>query len=116
MEPWFDPNLFGWLPGTVLGTTFGLWGSLAGYLAPQGKGKLFILGLLYLLLGCSVTLLGAGLAAWAAGQPWTVILVMAPVGLFGLCLGIPLGLQVIWVYRMAEERSMQAKDLIGKDR
>lgn len=115
MEPWFRPDQFGWLPGTVLGTTFGIWGSLAGTLAPLGKGKPLVLGLLYLLLACSAILLGAGLIAWVVGQPWVIILLLAPVGLFGLCLGALMGLIAHWAYRIAEERSMQAKDLIGKD-
>ena len=37
-EPWFDPNSYAWIPGTLLGTLSGLWGALVGTLAPRGKG------------------------------------------------------------------------------
>ena len=33
-EPWFDPNLYAWIPGTTLGVTGGILGSLGGMLAP----------------------------------------------------------------------------------
>ncbi len=35
-DPWFDPNLYAWIPGTAFGVTGGLWGGLAGTLAPAG--------------------------------------------------------------------------------
>jgi hypothetical protein len=38
-ERWFDAMQWAWLPGTLLGVLGGLWGSLAGVLAPKGKAR-----------------------------------------------------------------------------
>jgi RHS repeat-associated protein len=34
-DPWFNENLYSWIPGTALGVLGGLWGGLAGTLAPR---------------------------------------------------------------------------------
>src|SRR4051794_8899444 len=68
-EPWFDPNYYAWIPGTVLGTLGGLWGSLVGTLAPRGKGKSLVLTSLGVLLAASVVCLALGITALLAGQP-----------------------------------------------
>jgi hypothetical protein len=44
-EPWFDPNLYAWIPGTALGIAGGVLGSLGGVLAPRGRARGVVLGL-----------------------------------------------------------------------
>lgn len=110
-EPWFNPNYWAWLPGTLLGCFAGLWGALAGTLAPRGKARPLVLGLARLLVGASVVLLAAGLAALWCGQPYGVWYGLGMAGLVGTLVVGPL-LPLIWKrYREAEERRMQAEDL-----
>lgn len=82
-EPWFDPMQWAWLPGTLLGVLGGLWGSLAGVLAPQGKARPLVLGLGWSLLGVSLFLFAAGLTALASGQPFGVWFFLLSAGLLG---------------------------------
>jgi hypothetical protein len=82
-EPWFDAIRWGWLPGTLLGVLGGLWGSLAGVLAPQGKARFLVLGLGWLFLGMSLVLLAAGLTALASGQPYGVWYGLGLAGVIG---------------------------------
>jgi len=71
-EPWFDPIYYAWIPGTLLGTLGGIWGSLIGTLAPRGKGKVAVLTSLGILLAASVAFLALGIMALVAGQPYGV--------------------------------------------
>src|SRR5262249_35423983 len=109
-EPWFDPNRWAWLPGTLLGCLGGLWGALAGTLAPQGKARHLVLGFGLLLWGLSVVLLVTGLVALCTGQPYGV---WYGLGLGGLIGAVALGPALPLVrkrYREAEERRIQAED------
>src|SRR5665213_699553 len=75
-EPWFDENTFGALFGTIAGggggTLMGLWGGLAGTLAPQGRGKSAVLGIAWVFVGLGVVLACGGLYALVAGQPFHI--------------------------------------------
>jgi hypothetical protein len=109
-EPWFDPS-YAWLPGTVLGCTGGTVGGLAGWWAPKGKAKGFILGSFWFLFGVSVVLLAAGVVGYFTGQPYGVWYGLGLAGLIGvLALGCNAP-QLLRFYRQAEERRMSAHDL-----
>ena len=69
-EPWFDENTSGVLYGAIVGGGLGLVGSLAGVLAPQGKGRSLVLGLMWLMVAVGGSQLAFGLYALAAGQPF----------------------------------------------
>ncbi len=109
--PWFDPNLHAWIPGTLLGVAGGLWGAVAGWLAPQGRGKAFVYASGLLLVGLSVVSLIAGLVAMTSAQPYGVW--------YGLLLPGVLGaISLTWApglvrkrYREAEGRKIEARDL-----
>jgi len=108
---WFDPNLYAWIPGTLLGVIGGTWGGLLGTLGPRGKAKRLLLGGLWVLLTCSALLLGAGLFALANGQPygvWYGLVLAGAIGVVVLGANTPTALKV---YRDAEERRMKAQDL-----
>ena len=108
---WFDPARWSWLPGTVVGCSCGVWGAVAGTLAPRGKARTLVLGLGSLLFGLSVVLLAAGLTALAMGQPYGVWYGLGLGGLVGTFV-IPPVLPIIRQrYREGEERRMQAADL-----
>jgi hypothetical protein len=109
-EPWFEPS-YAWIPGTVLGCTAGLLGGLAGWLAPRGKAKAFVLGSFWFLLGIAALLLVAGVIAFVTGQPYGVWYGLGLAGLIGV---LVLGLNapvLLHRYRQAEERRMKAHDL-----
>jgi hypothetical protein len=108
--PWFDPNLFGWLPGTVFGVLGGLWGSLGGVLAPQGRGRAWVVGLGGLLGLAAAVFLVAAVVAMLSGQPYGVWYSLGLPGLLGCCLMPGLLPVVIARYAQAEERRMAARD------
>jgi hypothetical protein len=110
-EPWFNPNLYAWIPGTVLGVVGGTWGGLMGTLGPRGKAKRLMLGGLWMLLACSAILLVAGIVALLTGQPYGVWYGLGLAGLIGLLAigaNTPMALKM---YRDAEVRRMKAQDL-----
>jgi hypothetical protein len=110
-QPWFDPNLFSWIPGTVFGVAAGGWGSLAGVLAPLGKSPRIVLGAGRVLTGAALVMLVAGAIALATGQPYGVWYGLGLPGLLGTFL-LPGTLPMVRrAYRQAEERRMRAHDL-----
>jgi hypothetical protein len=110
-EPWFDANLYAWIPGTVLGVLGGLWGSLAGVLAPRGQAKLLVSGLWCLLMTASALLLLAGLIGWVQGQPYGVWYGLGLPGLIGGMVLGPMWFVMRMRYREAETQRLAAKDL-----
>ena len=110
-EPWFDPNLYAWIPGTAFGVIGGTLGSLAGTLAPLGKARPLIIGSFYLMLVASITFLAVATYAYCSGQPYGIWYGLGLPGVLGMIL-FPSLLPVVYLrYRQAEERSMQAQDL-----
>src|SRR4051812_49042206 len=98
-EPWFDAIHYAWIPGTLLGVLGGLWGSLVGLLAPRGKAKPLVFGILGVLLTAAATCLVAGVVALVYHQPygvWYGLLLPGVVGLFVLG---PLTPMAITAYR-----------------
>lgn len=111
-EPWFEPSLYGWIPGTVLGTLTGLWGALCGALATQGKGRTVVRGLFWLLLVAGVACLAAGIVGVIGGQPFGVWNPLTMAGVMVVGIVGSLGFFVVpRAYRQAELRRMQAADL-----
>ncbi len=103
-EPWFDANSWAWLPGTLLGCLGGLWGSLVGIFAPQGKARPTVLGFGWLLFGASLLLLAAGLTALVNGQPYGIWYGLGFGSLIGTVVLGPMLPLVRKRYREAEER------------
>jgi multidrug transporter EmrE-like cation transporter len=110
-EPWYDANAWGWLLGTVYGCLAGLWGALAGTLAPQGKARLLIMGLGWLFIVSAAIFLAAAVTALCTGQPYGVWYGLGLPGLLGVVLYGALLPVARFRYRQAEERRMQAEDL-----
>ncbi|HEY2154335.1 MAG TPA: hypothetical protein VGH33_01810 [Isosphaeraceae bacterium] len=109
--PWFDPNAWAWLPGTLFGCLGGLWGGCAGMLAPKGKARGFVLGAGLLFIASAIAFLIAAIVAYRVGQPYGVWFGLGFPGVQGLIL-FPLLLPVVvHRYRQAEERRMTAEDL-----
>lgn len=109
-EPWF-PEAYAWLPGTVLGCALGLYGSLVGILAWQGKAKTLVIGGFWFFFGISVVMLVAGAFAFFLGQPYGV---WYGLGLGGLIGTVVLGANAFTIfnaYRRAEARKLAAANL-----
>lgn len=112
-EPWFDPSMFGvWfgtIGGGVLGPLGGLWGGLAGWLAPQGRGRTGVLMIGWGFFGTGVLLLAVGVYALAAGQPYGIWYGPCLIGgLFTVLFGA-LTPVVRHRYDQAEQRRLQAE-------
>lgn len=113
--PWFDPALFGtWfgvLVGGVGGSLGGLLGAVAGTLAPQGKGRAFVLGGMWAFTVLGFIVAAFGLVALLCGQPffiWFFPLFFGPdiALIFGLLTPV-----VRRRYAEAEERRLEAEVL-----
>lgn len=108
---WFDPNLYGWIPGTVFGLAAGAWGASVGLFARRGRGRGLILGAAWLLVACSAALLVVGVFAWQSGQPYGVWYGLGLPGVIGLVVlggNIPTARRA---YQDAERRQLEAHDL-----
>jgi hypothetical protein len=109
--PWFDPNTWSWLPGTLFGCLGGLWCSCAGVLAPRGKARQLILGAGALFMVAAAILLVAAIVAYLDGQPYGIWFGLGLPGVQGVILLPMLFPLIVRRYRQAEERQMAAQDL-----
>lgn len=116
-EPWYDPNMFGALFGSIVGggggSLAGILGALAGTLAPRGIGRPWILGAMWCFVAVGIALFGLGLYALLMGQPFGIW--YGPL-LSGVIFTIVVGCLIPVVrmrYRQAEERRLQAEGLRG---
>jgi hypothetical protein len=112
-EPWYDANLFAWIPGTLFGVFGGLWGTLLGVLGSQGKAKGLVVGLFWVGLAVAGALLVIGIAALVMGQPYGIWYGLGLPGLLGCILFPTLYPVMKRTYQLAEARRIQAKDLDG---
>ncbi|MEN6426426.1 MAG: hypothetical protein ABFE13_13785 [Phycisphaerales bacterium] len=110
-EPWFDPNTFAWIPGTLLGVAGGIEGTLVGSLAPRGKLKTLVMGVHFTILGICGTLLIVGIVALATGQPYGVWYGLGFPGMLGVVILGSLTPLVRKRYAQAELRKSMAEDL-----
>ena len=111
IEHWFDPNAYAWIPGTFYGTFCGIYGALAGILAPQGKAKTLVVLLGWIFFATAILFLATSVAAYFAGQPYGIWYGFGLPGLLGAIL-FPSLLPVVFLrYRQAEQRKLEASDL-----
>lgn len=111
-QPWFNPNLYAWIPGTFLGVAGGIWGSLVGVMAPRGRAKRFVLGFSLVLTIIAAGLLAAGVIAFFEGQPYGIWYGLGFPGLMVIVLVNVLLPVVRRRYRQAEEYRMAAHDTL----
>ncbi len=110
-EPWFDPAMYAWIPGTVYGATLGIIGGISGTCASAGKAKSLIIGLLYSYIAVAVLFLITGGIALFCTQPygiWYGFLLPGFLGVFILPTILP---KIRTQYNLAENRKMASADL-----
>ena len=111
-DPWFDPNQYAWIPGTIYGVAAGVMGALVGWLVPRGRSRSLILRSWFVLWAAGVALLAVGLVALAQGQPWGVWYGLLLPGVIGTLVVGANSLVILKKYRDVEERRLAAKDLL----
>ena len=102
---------WGWLPGTLLGVVGGLYGALAGTLAPRGRGRRAVLTCHVLLLSASVGMLLGGLLLLLTGRAWHVWYPWLLPGVIGSWVFGALLAAVRQRYQEAEMRRLEAEDI-----
>ncbi len=111
-EPWFDPNLYAWIPGALLGTIGGgVGGTLMGVCAPRGVCRGLVMGFMYVMLAASVALFAVGVIAWSKGQPYGIWYGIGFPGALGIVLFRSMLPLVRRRYQEAELRKLNARDL-----
>ncbi len=111
IQPWFDPNHYAWIPGTVYGCIAGILGGLVGWLVPRGRAKRFILSTWITLWAAGVAMLAVGVMALLSKQPWGVWYAFLLPGVVGtIVIGANL-LVILKRYRQVEQRRLSATDL-----
>jgi hypothetical protein len=113
-QPWFDQAMFGALYGAIVGgvggTLGGLLGALGGWLAPQGKGRNWILGGMWAFVVFGLANLALGGYALYDGQPYAIW--YGPL-LGGVIFTVVVGSLIPVMrfrYKQAEERRLQAEN------
>jgi len=109
-EPWFNPNLYSFIPGTLLGIAGGGLGALAGALAPRGRARTLVIGAFVTGIVVSLALFVAALVALVTGQPYGVWYGLGLPGLLGTAVLGGLLPVVLARYREAETRRIGAAD------
>lgn len=71
-QPWFDPNQYAWIPGTVFGIVAVALGAVAAWLVPKGRAKEYVVRAWVSLLAVAIILFIAGITALSKSQPWGV--------------------------------------------
>ena len=112
LQLWFDPNLYGWIPGALYGCAAAVMAGFVVWLAPAGRARRAIVGGWVALWAAAVLLLAAGLLALAGGQPWGVwYSLLLPGVIGGLVVGATFFV-ILKKYREVERRRLAAKDLL----
>ena len=111
IEPWFNPNTAGFIPGVAIGVVGAVLGVLTGIMAPRGKGRALLLTLYVAAIVASVALLVLGAIGLVRGQPYGVWYGMGLAGVIGTAVFGSLFFVVRRRYLDAESRRMGAADL-----
>jgi len=113
MNEWWTMQSTGWIfgiAGAACGLLGGLFGTVAGFLVPRGRGKPIVYGALVSILAIALAGVVLGLAALLAGQPQHVWMWPLLTGGILLASTLPTGLMIPGWYRDAERRRLAAAE------
>ncbi len=114
MVEWWNAHtagMVGGIAGATCGVLGGVVGTLMGVLAPRGKAKPLVIGMVVLMAVVGVIALCTGIAALSMGQPYHVWYPLALVGLIMTIVGGSLVFVVQNLYRAAERRKLDAEQI-----
>jgi|SRR5580658_3057939 uncharacterized membrane protein len=111
-QPWFDQQLYSWIPGATYGVVAGIVGGLVGWLAPRGRARSFVLRAWVGLWLAGVILLAVGLVALFQGQPFGIWYGFLLTGVIGTLVVGANYFTVKITYRRVEERKLAIRDLL----
>ena len=109
---WWSPEIAG-IVGGIGGALVGLLGALVGGLASRQRARGFVIGTLRVGAVVGVILLGLGLIALTAGQPYEVWFLLLLTGIIMAAVFGGLTGQVTARYEASELQRMRAHDLVG---
>ena len=112
MEPWFDPNRYAWIPGTMFAAVAVLLAVMVAWLVPRGQARRFILRAWVALWVSALALVAVGLLALLRDQPWGVWYALLLPGVVGTAVIGGTLLIILKRYREIEQRRVSAKDLL----
>jgi len=110
-QPWFDAELYAWIPGTLYGVAAGALGAAAGWLAWHGRARGFVLTAWKALWLAALVLLAVGVIALVQGQPWGIWYGFLLPGVIGACVVGANFFTILRRYREMEQRRLAARDL-----
>jgi peptidoglycan/LPS O-acetylase OafA/YrhL len=110
-QPWFDPDLYAWIPGTVYGVAVGLLGVVVGVLAQRGRARGFVINAWIAAWLVGLALLAVGVAALLQGQPWGIWYGFLLPGVIGAAVVGGNYFTIAKRYREIEQRRLAARDL-----
>ena len=114
MVEWWNAQTAGLLGGgigAVCGLLGAVGGTLMGVLAPRGKAKALVMGIVAAMAILGVGGLIVGITALSIGQPYHVWYPLALVGFILATLGAVLTFVARNVYRAAERRKLDAEQI-----
>ncbi len=114
MVEWWNEQtagIVGGLVGAAAGILGGVGGTLMGVLAPRGKAKWLVIGLMGTTAALGVISLLAAITAGALGQPYHVCYPLTLIGLIMATLGTVLTVVARRIYRAAEMRKLDAEQI-----
>jgi hypothetical protein len=110
-QPWFNPDLYSWIPGTLYGVVTGVLGGIVGWLAWHGRARRFVLGTWIGLWSAALVFLLIGLAALAQRQPFGIWYAFLLPGVIGVTVVGANFATILKRYRDVEQRRLAAQDL-----
>ena len=110
-QPWFNADLYAWVPGTVYGVVTGAIGGLVGWLAWHGRARGLVLRAWKALWLAALVLLAVGIVALMQGQPWGIWYGFLLPGVIGTSLVGANFFTILNRYRDLEQRRLAARDL-----
>lgn len=114
MEPWWTMQQAGWIGGIGgggLGSLLGIFGAIAGALAPRGRARGLVLGGFKAIMALGAVVLIGGVVAVAMGQPYHVYYPLLLMGVLLSVVSPVVYVQIRGRYRQAEIRKLEAEEL-----